>query len=90
MIDVKEIYDEEVTILNPNNTVLTITNNLLTFTNIRLQIASKQLEGYSVKFRHLVIPIYKDGNLEIWPNGLFDRFEHLISELIDFQIYTKD
>ena len=55
---------------------------MLIFEDIRLQISEKQMNGYYVIFHDEKITIDRNGTLEKWPNGLFDKHEDILSKLL--------
>lgn len=50
---------------------------------VRLYVAQRRLKGYYLIFNDQKIIITKDGNLEIWPKGLYDDNIPLYKELFD-------
>lgn len=62
-------------VYNPENGLVIKTNEDVLFDYIRVQIAENRLEGYYVIFNERRIPIYPDGRLSEWPEGLGDTFE---------------
>lgn len=81
-IVVRNIKDEYCSIYKPNGELLIHTNDLLIFEDIRLQISEKQMNGYYVIFHDEKITIDRNGTLEKWPNGLFDKHEDILSKLL--------
>ena len=81
-IVVRNIKDEYCSIYKPNGELLIHTNDLLIFEDIRLQISEKQMNGYYVIFHNEKIAIDRNGILEKWPNGLFDKHEDILSKLL--------
>ena len=81
-IVVRNIKDEYCSIYKPNAELLIHTNDLLIFDDIRLQISEKQMNGYYVIFHDEKIAIDRNGTLEKWPNGLFDKHEDILSKLL--------
>ena len=81
-IVVRNIKDEYCSIYKPNGELLIHTNDLLIFDDIRLQISEKQINGYYVIFHDEKIAIDRNGTLEKWPNGLFDKHEDILSKLL--------
>ena len=71
----RDIKNEYCSIYKPNDELLVCTNN-------QLQIKEKQAYGYYVKFLGKKIPIDKNGTLEEYPDGLFDKYTKLIAKLI--------
>lgn len=81
-ISIKDINNIAIGIYNPENQLIVYTNNQLVFEDIRIQIKEKQLTGYYIKFNGEKIKIDRNGNLEKWPDGLFDKLTDLLLKLV--------
>lgn len=65
--------EEFVSIYNPKDKLIASTNDKILFDYIRFQIEEKQLSGYYLLFKGDKIRIDKNGTLECYPKGLFDK-----------------
>jgi len=71
-IILRDIQNPPVKIFNPDGALLCETNNDLIFNDIRIQIKDQQLSGYYLEFQGKKCGINRHGELDYWPQGLFD------------------
>lgn len=81
-VEIRKIQEPTVILFNPNNVIVGCIHSHLSFDDVRLQIAKQQLDGYSIEYQGQRIKIDRYGNLENWPNGLYDQDTDIIAELI--------
>lgn len=50
--------------------------------DVRLQIKEKALTGYYIIFQNKRILINKDGSIDYWPDGFFDKLQNKLDKLL--------
>lgn len=79
---IRNIQEQEYTILDANGVELVTTRNPLILYDVRIQIIDKQLEGYSVLFNGNIYPIKLNSRIDNWPIGLCDMYRNLLAEIL--------
>ena len=88
-VEIRKIQEPTVILFNPNNVIVGCIHSQISFDDVRLQIAKQQLEGYSIEYQGKRIKIDRYGNLENWPNGLYDQDTDILAELINIRCNRK-
>lgn len=82
-IIIRDVRNPQVSIYNPEGAFVCETDNNLVFNDIRIQIKDQQLSGYSIEFRGKKYTINKHGELDTWPEGLFEIATTQLNYLLD-------
>ena len=88
-IEIKRIRPKKVDLFNSKDELIGTLFNEYELNHIRIQIASKQIDGYYIKCKDTKIDINNFGVLKEWPKGLFDIQENQIVELLKIQLERK-
>lgn len=81
---INEITEDPCDLLLNGKYVGTITSDIQMY-DVRLQIAEKGLEGYSVRFNGEDIPIDKKGMVSRWPAELFGKTVKYCAKILRLQ-----
>ena len=81
-IQIREIKESECQLINPSGAVIGIIKSQLQLNDVRLQIARKNLKGYSINWQDHKISINEYGVLNNWPLGFFHIEEKQLGELL--------
>ena len=81
MIKINKIPDQEVNIFYKDNLVGKC-HNELEFNDLRLQIVRDHATGYYVEYDNNKWEILANGNLECWPEGLYDKNVDIMSAIV--------
>lgn len=76
------IQDRPADLYSPDGQLIGTIENLLAFYDVRLQIKKEQVFGYYLMFEGQKIKIDKNGELENYPDNLFDTSLKYLTELI--------
>ena len=78
---IPKIEPQKVELYNPDGVLLGSFNQYETL-DIRVQIKQKKLKGYYIVFNGDKIRIDRNGNLESYPDGLFDLISEYTCKII--------
>lgn len=73
MITIHRISEPITSLYNPHGDLIGYITNSLELNDIRIQIKEQQLSGYFVKYLYHEIDIDKDGGVDFWPSGFYDK-----------------
>ena len=85
MIEVKKIPIQTVAHYDPNDNFLGFLTEEES-TDLRTQIAEEKVEGYYLIYNNIKYNIKNSGQLESWPEGLYDSIIESLSKIFKFQI----
>ena len=77
-----KIRDNNCSLVGPDGETMCTFNDYLTFLDICAQIKRKQSSGYKFLFNGKCISVDKNGTLQEYPNGFFDKSLNLLCELV--------
>lgn len=81
-IHIKRLTPERVDLYNPSDMMMATLFNEHELMHVRTQVAEKNLEGYYIVWKDKKVKILPDGEMEYWPEGLYDIGEKLFVELL--------
>lgn len=85
-IEIKRIRPEKCDLFNSKDELIGTLFNEYELNHVRIQIATKQLDGYYVMWKEQKIPIDANGKINIWPIGFYDTQENQLAELFKMQV----
>jgi len=81
-ININSFIQKPARLYNPNDEFIGVISTEHQLHDVRIQIKHKQLENYYLMFNDVKIWIDRDGRIDFWPTGFFDRTEHQLMELL--------
>lgn len=73
-----------------NDEYVNTLNNEIELFHVQVEIARDSLEGYTIKWKDYTIKISSNGELEMWPSGMYDQPQRLFLELIKIRKSKRD
>lgn len=81
-IKIREIPEAKVELYSPDNELIGVIDNEVSFLDVRVQIHNQQLKGYYIVFNGIRCGIDRNGELDVYPEGLYDTRSDLLMKLL--------
>ena len=82
MIKINEIEEIPATLFDSKGNCIGVINTQLQFVDVLCQIKEEKAKGYYLMFNNIKCIIDSHGNLDNYPEGLFDKMSGYYAELI--------
>lgn len=78
------IQEDHVPLYNSEGKLVGIIKNELAFNDVRIQIGENKLRGYYIVYKGQVCRIGVNGDLDPWPNNLYNTYLDQLSKILGF------